>query len=489
MTPPQGGSPESELAARRAKLARLRAAGLDPFGARFAQDDHAADLVRDFEARTGQAARVAGRVMTVRVHGRAAFADLQDASGTIQIYARVDKLGEGAFEGFTELDRGDHIGVEGTLMRTRRGEVSVEAGAWTMLAKGLRPLPEKWHGLRDVELRYRHRYVDLIVNPEARDRFLVRARMVTAMRRFLDARGFVEVETPILGSMAAGATARPFTTHHNALDMDLHLRIATELHLKRLIVGGLERVYEIGRDFRNEGLSWRHNPEFTMLEVYQAFADYEDIMRLTEEMVADAAIAATGGTKVTFRGHEIELAPPWRRLSMLAALREQLGVDVLAASDDEVRAAARTKGVDVAGASTRGQVIDACVDHLVMPRLIQPTFLMDHPVEISPLAKKRQDDPRVAARFEPIVGGFELGNAFTELNDPDDQRERFLEQAAERARGNDEAHPYDEDFILALEYGMPPTGGLGVGIDRLAMLLTGAESIRDVILFPLMRPE
>ncbi len=486
---PAGGGPESELEARRAKLGRLRAAGIDPFGARFAQDDHAAELVRDFEGRSGQVVRVAGRVMTVRVHGRAAFADLQDASGTIQIYARVDKLGEGPFAGFTELDRGDHIGVEGVLMRTRRGEVSVEAGRWTMLAKGLRPLPEKWHGLRDVELRYRHRYVDLVVNADVRAAFTTRARIVTALRRFLDDRGFIEVETPVLGSIAAGATARPFITHHNALDLNLQLRIATELNLKRLIVGGLERVYEIGRVFRNEGISWRHNPEFTMLEVYQAYADYQDIMRLTEHMVAHAAQTAIGTTKVAFRGHEIDLSPPWRRLSMLDSLAEQLGVDVLDVGEASLRDAARAKDVDLTGAATRGQVIDACVDHLVLPRLIQPTFLMDHPVEISPLAKRRPDDPRVAARFEPIVGGFELGNAFTELNDPDDQRERFLEQAAERARGNDEAHPYDEDFVLALEYGMPPTGGLGVGIDRLAMLLTGAESIRDVILFPLLRPE
>ena len=450
----------------------------------------AGDLVRDFEARQGNHVRVAGRVMGLRGHGKAAFADLQDRSGHIQIYARVDKLGEPAFAGFLELDRGDHVGVEGVLMRTRRGEVSVEADGWTMLAKGLRPLPEKWHGLRDVEQRYRRRYVDLIVNADVREAFTVRARMVTAMRRFLDERGFIEVDTPVLTPIASGAAARPFATHHNALGLDLHLRIATELYLKRLIVGGMERVYEIGRVFRNEGVSWRHNPEFTMLEVYQAYADYEDIMRLTEDMVADAARAAIGTTKVAFRGHEIELAPPWRRLSMIAALREATGVDVLdLPSDEAARELARARGVDVEPAATRGQVIDELVDHLVLPNLIQPTFLMDHPLEISPLARPRPDNPRVAARFEPIVGGFELGNAFTELNDPDDQRQRFLEQAAERTRGNDEVVALDEDFVLALEYGMPPTGGLGVGIDRLAMLLTGAESIRDVIFFPLMRPE
>jgi lysyl-tRNA synthetase class 2 len=489
MTPEEGGA-DSELATRRAKLARLRASGVDPFGARFPRDALADELVRDFERRQGSRVRIAGRVMGLRVHGRAAFADLQDRSGAIQVYARVDRLGEGPFAAFTDLDRGDHVGVTGTLMRTRRGEVSVEAESWTMLAKGLRPLPEKWHGLRDVELRYRRRYLDLIVNPEVREAFAVRSRMITAMRRFLDERGFLEVETPVLGPIAAGAAARPFRTHHNALDLDLQLRIATELYLKRLIVGGLERVYEIGRVFRNEGVSWRHNPEYTMLEVYQAYADYEDMMALTEAMVADAAQAAIGTTRVRFRGQEIDLRPPWRRLSMLQALREATGEDVLGLPDDEAaRGLARGCGVEVEPGATRGQVMDALVDRLVLPRLVQPTFLMDHPVEISPLARARRDDPRVAARFEPVVGGFEIGNAYSELNDPDEQRARFRQQVAERARGNEEAHPYDEDFVRALEYGMPPTGGLGVGIDRVAMLLTGADSIRDVILFPLLRPE
>jgi lysyl-tRNA synthetase class 2 len=485
------GAPGGEaelIAARRAKLARWRQAGVDPFGGRFERTALAAELVAGFAQRAGEAVRVAGRVMGLRVHGGAAFADLQDRSGRIQVYARVDKLGSEAFERFCDLDLGDHIGVAGQLMRTRRGEVSVEAEGFQLLAKALRPLPSGWHGLHDVELRYRRRYLDLIVNPEVRQVFVTRSRILAALRRYLDERGFIEVETPVLSAVASGAAARPFRTHHNALDLELELRIATELHLKRLIVGGLERVYEIGRVFRNEGISWRHNPEFTMLECYQAYADYEDMMALTEGMVAFVAEQAVGTTRVRFRGHEIELRPPWRRLSMVEALRDALGRDVMAMDEAEVIALARARCPQAAPPATRGQAVDALVDALVLPELIQPTFLLDHPMEISPLAKARPDAPDLAARFEPIVAGFELGNAFSELNDPDEQRERFRQQAAERARGNEEAQAIDEDFLLALEYGMPPTGGLGIGVDRLTMLLTGAESIRDVILFPLLRP-
>jgi lysyl-tRNA synthetase class 2 len=484
------GTPEAELLrARRDKLERLRRQGVDPFGGRYERTHTAAEIRSRFDALQGHGVRVAGRVMALRRHGGAAFADLQDGSGRIQLYARRDALAEPRFEGFCDLDLGDIVGAQGTVVRTRRGEVSVELSDWTMLAKALRPLPEKWHGLKDVDLRYRQRYLDLIVHPEVREAFVLRSRIVAAVRRFLDERGFLEVETPVMTTVAAGAAARPFVTHHNALDMTLYLRIATELHLKRLIVGGFERIYEIGRVFRNEGISTRHNPEFTMLELYQAYADYTDMMAITEEMVAAVAREVLGTARVPYGSCEIDLSPPWARVSMIEALRAKTGFDVLELpSDEAARALARSCGLEVPPDATRGQVIDHLAERLVLPDLVQPTFLLDHPVEISPLAKRKADDPRLTYRFEAIVAGMELANAFSELNDPVDQRERFVAQAAERARGNDEAQPLDEDFLLALEYGMPPTGGLGIGIDRLVMLLTRSPSIRDVILFPLMRP-
>ncbi len=474
---------------RLAKLDRLRRSGLDPYGGRFDVTHHAADIVRGFDALENTAVRVAGRLTGKRGHGKAAFADLHDRSGRIQVHARQDLLGEDAYALFGDLDLGDIIAVEGRVFRTRRGEISVEAERFHLLAKSLRPLPEKWHGLRDVDLRYRQRYVDLIVNPEVRETFVVRSRLIGAIRRLLDERGFLEVETPILTPLAGGAAARPFITHHNALDMDLYLRIAPELYLKRLLVGGLERVYEVGRVFRNEGISTRHNPEFTMIEIYQAYADYHDMMELTEAIFLRVAGEVLGTTQVTFLGHEIDLRPPWRRLSIVDAVREYAGVDILAlGSDEAARTRARELGLQVAPKATAGQVIEELVDEFVQPRLIQPTFLTDHPAEISPLAKRKRENPALTDRFELIVAGWEMANAFSELNDPVDQRQRFEAQLREREKGNDEAHVMDEDYVAALEYGMPPAGGLGIGIDRMVMLFTGAASIRDVILFPLMRP-
>ena len=484
----QDGDGSGGAEVRRQKLRRWRDLGVDPYGARF-ERTHLSGQVRDgFAALEGQHVAVAGRITALRRQGRAAFADVLDAGGRLQLFLREGTLGAEAFTHCLELDLGDIVGAEGTVMRTRAGEVSVQPSSVRLLAKALRPLPDKWHGLRDRDLRYRQRYLDLIANPEVRERFVGRSRLVTAVRGFLDQRGFLEVETPVLQPLAGGTTARPFRTYHNALDMELYLRIALELHLKRLIVGGLDRVYEIGRVFRNEGLSTRHNPEFTMLELYQAYADYEDMMHLTEELVAAAAQAVRGSTLLQWRGAEIELRPPWRRLSMVQALQAR-GLDVLGAdSDAAARTMAGDAGVAVAPAATRGQVVDALVEALILPELVQPTFLLDHPVEISPLAKAKTDDPRLTYRFEAIIGGLEVANAFSELNDPDEQRARFLAQAAERDRGNDEAHVMDEDFLRALEHGMPPTGGLGIGVDRLAMLVLGAESVRDVILFPHMRP-
>jgi lysyl-tRNA synthetase class 2 len=477
------------LTARRRKLEHLRAAGVDPFGGRYERTHEAGRVVAEFERLEGRSVRLAGRVMGLRSHGRASFADLRDLTGRVQLYARADILGEARYAAFQDLDRGDWIGAEGRVMRTHRGEVSVELTDWVLLCKSLRPLPEKWHGLRDVDLRYRQRYLDLVVNPDVRATFVLRSRITAAIRRWLDARGFLEVETPVLTPVAAGAAARPFVTHHNALDLELYLRIATELHLKRLIVGGLERVYEIGRVFRNEGISTRHNPEFTMLELYQAYADYSDMMELTENLVADVARECRGTARVEYQGRPVDLTPPWQRLSMIDALRRRTGVDVLELpSDEAARNLARRHGVGVEDHATRGQVIDALVDELVLPELTRPTLLTDHPTEISPLARRSRRDPRVTERFEAIVAGMEIANAFSELNDPIDQRERFRQQAAERARGNDEAQAVDEDFILALEYGLPPTGGLGIGIDRLAMILADVPSIRDVILFPTLRP-
>ncbi|MGE5572665.1 MAG: lysine--tRNA ligase [Bacteroidota bacterium] len=474
---------------RRQKMEALRAKGIDPFGHRFERTHHAREIVDGFQMFEGNAVRVAGRLMAMRSHGKAAFADLLDLSGRIQIYAKLDQLGEEAYELFTSLDIGDIVGVEGKVFRTRRGEVTVEITRFDLLSKALRPLPEKWHGLADVDLRYRQRYLDLIVNPEVREVFLKRTAIVRAVRAFLDSRGYIEVETSAMHTIPGGATARPFITHHNALDIDLYLRIALELHLKRLIVGGLEKVYEIGRVFRNEGISTKHNPEFTMLELYEAYADYTDMMNLAEDLIHYVAVQVLGQTRVEYQGTVIDLTPPWPRKTMVEAVRERTGVDFDAIeSDEDARAAARRLGVEIDPAASRGKALSEIYEELVESTLVSPVFVMDHPIEISPLAKKKADDPRYTYRFELIMGGREMANAFSELNDPIDQRERFEAQVALRAQGDDEAHRMDEDFLRALEHGMPPTGGMGMGIDRLAMILTNQNSLRDVILFPTMRP-
>ncbi len=474
---------------RARKLDRLRDAGIDPFGQKFPRTHRAEEIKGDFAALEGREVSLAGRLMAVRGHGKVAFADLQDLSGRIQLYLRHDRVGEEQYGLFQDLDLGDLIGVEGKVFRTRSGEISVEVSRFTLLAKSLRPLPEKWHGLKDVDLRYRRRYVDLIVNPEVRQVFLARSRIVRAMRNYLDARGFHEVETPVLHTVYGGAAARPFITHHNALDLDLYLRIALELHLKRLIVGGLEKVYEIGRVFRNEGISTKHNPEFTMLELYQAYADYHDMMELTEDLVAHLAREVLGTTSIEYQGHRLELSPPWPRLKLRDAILECTGVDIREIkSDDDARKVQARLGLKMDKAVDAGAVIDKLLEQYVEPTLIQPTFLLDYPLVVSPLAKKIPHQPNLAYRFEAFAGGREIANAFSELNDPYDQRARFDQQVAQREREDEEAHLMDEDYLLALEYGMPPTGGLGIGVDRLVMLLTNQASIRDVILFPTLRP-
>ncbi len=451
---------------RREKLERLRASGIDPYsrGFRPTHSTVAARALLGDAERTGPVA-LAGRLMVKRLQGGVAFADLQDGRGRIQLMASKAIVGEEAFARFADLDAGDIVGVTGPIFRTKRGEVTLEVQSLQLLTKSLRPLPEKWHGLKDVEIRYRQRYVDLIANPQVREVFRARSKIITAIRGLLDERGFIDVETPVLQEVPGGGHARPFQTHHNSLDRDLFLRIALELHLKRLLVGGFERVYEIGRVFRNEGLSPRHNPEFTLLESYQAYADYDDVMQLVEDIVVVSAMAAERPLGTTYQGEAVNLTPPFRRERMADLVLEHTGQH---ATGDELN--------------------DLFEEH-VQPRLRQPTFVIDYPVEVSPLARPREDDPRFVERFELIVLGREYANAFTELTDPVDQRARFEAQAALRAAGNVEAHPMDDDFLRAVEYGMPPAGGLGMGVDRLVMLLTDQPSIRDVILFPVMKPE
>ncbi|MCJ7750182.1 MAG: lysine--tRNA ligase [Armatimonadetes bacterium] len=476
---------------RREKLARLRDAGRDPFQiTRFDRTHLAADIHASFDSLEGNEARVAGRLVAQRRHGKATFADLQDVSGTVQLLFRVNQLGEERYGQLADLDDGDLLGVTGSVCRTRTGEVTVEVAEWTLLAKALRPPPEKWHGLRDVEIRYRQRYLDLIANEDSRRIFIVRSKMVASLRRFFDDRGFLEVDTPMMQPLFGGALARPFVTHHNALDIDLYLRIAPELYLKRLIVGGMEKVYEIGRVFRNEGISTRHNPEFTMLEAYQAYADYRTMMELIETMVAQAASDALGTTVIEHQDRQIELAPPWRRVSLYEAIEEKTGVPpARLETADGARQACSELGLPADPGIALSTMIDNMFERFVQPTLIEPTFVLDYPTAISPLAKARSDEPRLAERFEPFVAGLELGNAFSELNDPDEQRRRFEQQARARVAGDQESHPMDEDYVRALEYGMPPTGGLGLGLERLVMALTGAPSIRDVVLFPQMRPQ
>ena len=478
------------IAERRAKLDRLRADGIEPFPHTFEGRTEIADVRAAHEdLRAGQetddAYRVAGRIAARRGHGKAAFLDIADGSGVIQLHSRADVVGEGEHEALTELDLGDIVGVDGTAFKTKRGELSLRVTGWTLLAKSLRPPPEKFHGLADVETRYRHRELDLMANADTRRLFELRSRAVAEIRRWLDERGFLEVETPVLQPLYGGALARPFTTHHNALDRDLYLRIATELYLKRCVVGGLERVYELGKDFRNEGISPKHNPEFTMLEWYEAYADYDDTARRAEELVATVAEKVLGTTKVERDGQEIDLAPPWRRVSMREAILERSGLDIAKRPAREELAGALGREPD--DAEGWGKLVDDVFSKLVEPALVQPTFVRDYPVELSPFAKRHRSEDGLVERWEAIVGGIEIANSFTELNDPDEQRRRFEQQAEELRRGDVDAQPYDEAFVEALEQGMPPTGGVGLGIDRLVILLAGARSIREVVLFPAMR--
>ena len=478
---------------RLAKLARLRAEGIDPFPAHFQPTATAASVQAAFaeaEKHGGSVqATVGGRLMAVRVMGKSTFAHLADGTGRLQIYLRIDQVGPEAYERFVrDLDLGDLVGVTGEMFRTRTGEPTLRVDQYTLLAKALRPLPSQWHGLRDVELRYRQRYLDLLINPDVRRIFETRTRLVTAVRQLLDERGFLEVETPILQPIYGGAAARPFTTYHNELDQTLYLRIADELYLKRLIIGGLDRVYEIGRDFRNEGVSFKHNPEFTQLEAYQAYADYYDMMRLVEDVWSGAAERVLGEPCVERAGQRIDLTPPWRRVTMRDAILEATGIDIEAARElASLQAAVAERHLQVTPQQTWGRLVDELFGTFVEPKLIEPTFIMDYPVEISPLAKRKSDAPHLTERFEFFIGGLELGNAFSELNDPLDQRERFAAQRRAMAAGDEEAHPMDEPFLLAMEYGMPPTGGVGFGIDRMTMLFTGQTSIREVILFPQLR--
>ena len=484
-----------QMLVRRQKMEQIREDGNDPFGHRFDRTHNSAELHELFEARTKEelhdmnlSASIAGRMMTKRGKGKAGFAHLQDREGRIQIYVRKDTVGDEAYEIFTRGDLGDFFGVTGEIMKTNTGEVSIKAKEITLLSKALRPLPDKYHGLTNVEQRYRQRYLDLISNKESFDRFTKRSQIISEIRRYLDGQGYLEVETPVLHNQAGGASARPFITHHNALDMELYLRIALELHLKRLIVGGMEKVYEIGRVFRNEGIDTTHNPEFTMLECYTAYTDYKDIMDLTEGIIRHAAEAVLGTATISYEEKTIDLASDFKRLHMVDAVKEQTGVDFWQAMTvDEAKALAKEHNVEVTDAMSVGHIINEFFETFVEETLEQPTFVYGHPVEVSPLAKKNPEDPRFTDRFELFIVGREFANAFTELNDPIDQRERFEGQEKEREAGNDEAHGVDEDFLEALEYGMPPTGGLGIGIDRLVMLLTDAQSIRDVLLFPTMR--
>ena len=479
------------LRVRREKLSALQSEGRDPFQeTKFTVSHHTQEIKDQFDALEGTEVTIAGRLMSKRGMGKVSFCDLQDKSGRIQLYARKDEMDEEEYNRFKKFDIGDIVGVRGEVFRTQRGEMSVRGRAITLLSKSLLPLPEKFHGLTDKETRYRQRYVDLIVNPEVRRNFEVRSAFVKYLRQFLDNRGYMEVETPVLNTISGGATARPFITHHNTLDIDMYMRIATELPLKRLIVGGMERVYEVGRIFRNEGMDTRHNPEFTTVELYEAYADFNDMMDLFEALLSGAAKEICGGYQLQWQGEEIDLTPGWPRLTMAEAVKQHLGVDFMSITDDgEAVAAAKGAGVDMDGVEpTWGHALYECFDQKVERRLIQPTFITMHPVDVSPLAKRSPRDPRLTERFELFICRSEMGNAFSELNDPIDQRQRFQKEVEARAKGDDEAGMMDEDFLTALEYGMPPTGGLGIGIDRCVMLLTGSDSIRDVILFPTMKP-
>lgn len=484
-----------QMQVRRDKLTSYQEQGINPFGGKFERTHSTEELIKQYdkfskeelEEKTDQVT-IAGRMMTKRGKGKAGFAHVQDLAGQLQIYVRKDMIGDDAYEIFKTTDMGDIIGITGVMFKTKVGELSIKATEFHLLSKSLRPLPEKYHGLKDIEQRYRQRYLDLITNVKSRDTFVLRSKIIQSMRHYLDGQGFLEVETPMMHSIPGGASARPFETHHNALDIPLYMRIAIELHLKRLIVGGMEKVYEVGRVFRNEGVSTRHNPEFTMMELYEAYADFNDVMELTENLVAHIAKEVLGDTTLMYGEEEISLEPKWKRLHMVDAVKEFTGVDFWTQmSDEDARGLAKEHGIKIQDSMTFGHVVNEFFEQKVEEELIQPTFIFGHPVEISPLAKKNTEDERFTDRFELFIVGREHANAFSELNDPIDQRERFESQLKEREQGNDEAHLMDDDFLEALEYGMPPTGGLGIGIDRLVMLLTNSPSIRDVLLFPQMR--
>ena len=473
------------------KMHKIEEHGWKPFGYRFLYTHRAADIAAQFDELSEKETEVkmAGRIMAIRGHGKTCFMDMQDKTGRIQVYVRKDVIGEENYALIKLMDIGDTVGITGTAFRTHMGELSIKATSVEMLSKSLRPLPEKWHGLKDVETRYRQRYVDLIVNPEVRDTFVKRSQIIRSVREVLDSHDFLEVETPILNTIAGGAAARPFISYHNALDMQVYMRIAPELYLKRLIVGGMDRVYEMGRVFRNEGIDNRHNPEFTSVEIYQAFADYRDMMDLTEEVVVKTAEKVLGTTTINYEGTTIELASPWKRMSMIEAVKEYSGKDFTNVTDlEEARAIAKELNVAIEPSFGIGKIINACFEEYVEDKLIQPTFITGHPKEISPLAKSNPENPEITDRFEAYIYGREICNGFTELNDPIDQKERFLKQVEERANGDEEANMMDEDFVNALEYGLPPTGGLGIGIDRLVMFLTNSSTIRDVLFFPTMKP-
>ena len=490
---PQSEMPLSDqVKVRREKLEALRTEGIDPFlETRFEVTSTSAIIKSQFEAMEGQSVRLAGRLMSKRGMGKVSFCDLQDRDGRIQLYVKFDEMEESAFQRFKKNDIGDIVGVVGDVFKTERGEISVRVHEATLLSKSLLPLPEKFHGLTNVETRFRQRYVDLMVNPEVKQNFVIRSRFIKFLRNYLDDRNYIEVETPVLNTIAGGAAARPFITHHNTLDIDMYMRIATELPLKRLIVGGMDRVYEVGRIFRNEGMDPKHNPEFTTVELYQAYADFHDMMDIAEGIISGAAKEILGTYEVEWMGEKIDLTPGWRRLTMVDAVKEYAGVDFGAITDDaEAVAAAKAIGVELADAAekTWGNALYACFDQKVEEHLIQPTFITMYPVEVSPLTKRSPLDSRLTERFELFVCHSELANAYSELNDPMDQRDRFQKQVEQRERGDEETEMLDEDFLTALEYGMPPTGGMGMGVDRIVMLLTGTDTIREVILFPTMKP-
>lgn len=479
------------LALRRKKLDDLRERGKDPFTIdKYDRTAFTQKIKDDYANYEGKNVSVAGRIMTKREHGKASFADIQDIQGRIQVYVREDEIGKENYREFSSYDIGDIVGVKGEVFTTRKGEISIKAEEVLLLSKSLQVLPEKWHGLKDPDLRYRQRYVDLVVNPEVQKTFLKRSNIIKAIREYLDNIGYIEVETPILHTIAGGANAKPFITHHNTLDIDMYLRIATELHLKRLIVGGLEKVYEIGRIFRNEGMSIKHNPEFTSIELYEAYTDYNGMMEITENLIAYAANKVLGTTNINYQGVDIDLTPPWTRLTMVDAIKKYTGIE-FKKEDDSKSAYEKAKGLglEIDRNASKGQIINTVFEEKVEEHLIQPTFILDYPVEVSPLAKRKVDAPEFTSRFEGFIYSWEVANAFSELNDPIDQKKRFEDQLKQREAGDEEAHMMDEDYVNALEVGLPPTGGLGIGIDRVVMLLTDSYSIRDVILFPTMKPK